>query len=368
MSELDALVSAVLATPKYRAVCADTVRRLGAAELAKRGGLKQAVKATKARLHQVFGAFGPPPDYERLFRGLAAAHARSLSKNPREAATPAILAEGEEHGGGDATESIADDARQRLRPEVAASLRVAAAAGRLPRCVSSAMHSAASPASPRLASAPLTPATQPTGILGQAPVGDAEAFREACRAAMACHASTRERLPLLGRFHAEVFAVTGVPRRVLDLACGLHPLAIPWMGLPPKASYHACDLDGRAVAFLNRCAPFLGKGFQAVHADLLRAPPAEEADVAFLLKAATSLERQERGATRRLLDALRVRNIVVSFPIASLGGRDRGMRRNYERAFRALLGHASWTVERLEFPAELAFVVHKPLAATFSHS
>ncbi|HUT36962.1 MAG TPA: HD domain-containing protein [Planctomycetota bacterium] len=93
----------------------------------------------------------------------------SPSKNPREAATPTILAAREERGGGDAMESIVDDERQSVRPEVAASLRVAAAAGRLRRRGSSAMPSAASPASPLLAPGPLPPATQPTGILGQAP-------------------------------------------------------------------------------------------------------------------------------------------------------------------------------------------------------
>jgi hypothetical protein len=84
---------------------------------------------------------------------------------PTRAATPAILVAGKERGGCDATESIVDDERRGLRPEVAASLRVAASAGRLPRCVSSAMRSVASPVSPRLASAPLTPATQPVWVL-----------------------------------------------------------------------------------------------------------------------------------------------------------------------------------------------------------
>lgn len=263
MSALDALVTAVLATPKYRAVCPDTVRRLGAAELAKRSSPKAALKATKARLHQVFGAFERAPDYERLFGALAAAHAG----------------------------------------------------------------------------------------------GEAEALRHACRAAMACHASTRERLPLLDRFYAEVFAATGVPTRVLDLACGLHPLSIPWMGLPPEASYRACDLDGRAVAFLARCGALLARGFEASHADILCSPPTEEADVAFLLKSATSLERQERGGALRVLDALRARHTVVSFPVASLGGRVPGMRENYEAAFRQMIRDRPWRVQRLSFPTELAFVV-----------
>ena len=263
MSSLDELVASVLASAKYRAVCPDTVQRIGERELAKGRGLKAAAKATKARLHQVFGAFAEAPDYAQLLRGLEAAHAS----------------------------------------------------------------------------------------------GSPEAVRAACRAALACHASTRERLPLLERFYRDIFAVTGVPRRVLDLACGLHPLATPWMGLPPDTPYTAFDIDGRAVDFLRRCASLLHPGLEACHADVLCSPPTEEADVAFLLKAATSLERQEKGALRRLLDALRVGHVVVSFPVASLGGRDKGMRQNYERAFLEMMAGDPRRIARLEFPSELVFVV-----------
>jgi len=97
---------------------------------------------------------------------------------PTRAATPAIVAAGKE-GGPFARQSglrsprrreeamqrrasfaklRTGDERRGLRPEVAPSLRVAASAGRLPRCVSSAMPSVASPA-------PLMPATQPAWVL-----------------------------------------------------------------------------------------------------------------------------------------------------------------------------------------------------------
>jgi len=98
-----------------------------------------------------------------------AAPVESLPEKPHEAATLAILAAGKEQGGGDATERIADDERHGLRPEVAAFPWVAAPAGHLPRCVSSAMRSVASLASPRLASAPRAPAMQPVWFFGQAP-------------------------------------------------------------------------------------------------------------------------------------------------------------------------------------------------------
>src|SRR5687768_16535150 len=56
-----------------------------------------------------------------------------------------------------------------------------------------------------------------------ATVEDSAAQRETALRLMRSHASTRERLEVLDRFYAEVFALTGPPRRVLDLACGFGP-------------------------------------------------------------------------------------------------------------------------------------------------
>ena len=65
-----------------------------------------------------------------------------------------------------------------------------------------------------------------------AAAGD-EPFRAACRAVMARHTSTRERLPILDTFYATTLAGLPSPGRVLDVACGLNPLAWPWLPLPP---------------------------------------------------------------------------------------------------------------------------------------
>ena len=35
---------------------------------------------------------------------------------------------------------------------------------------------------------------------------------------------------------------TGQPKVILDLACGLNPLAAAWMPLAPGATYHAVDV------------------------------------------------------------------------------------------------------------------------------
>jgi 16S rRNA (guanine(1405)-N(7))-methyltransferase len=57
MSDIDALVAAVHKSSKYRRVCEDVVRGVGERELAKGRRLKEAIKATKRKLHQVGSAY-----------------------------------------------------------------------------------------------------------------------------------------------------------------------------------------------------------------------------------------------------------------------------------------------------------------------
>ncbi|MCL7453727.1 MAG: 16S rRNA methyltransferase, partial [Anaerolineae bacterium] len=164
-ADLDAIVSAVSSSRKYRTLCSDTLRRIAAQELVQHGSVKVAVKATKRRLHQVYAAFEAQVDYGELYQTLKAA---------RQAGSE--------------------------------------------------------------------------GELGAA-----------CRDALAQHSSTRERLPLLDRFYATLWQHTGMPASVLDLGCGLNPLALPWMELPEGSSYVPLDIDCERIRFLNHYLPLVGR-------------------------------------------------------------------------------------------------------------
>jgi len=54
---LDELVRAVFKSAKYRRVCEDLVRHVGERELAIRRNTREAIKATKSKLHQVGAAY-----------------------------------------------------------------------------------------------------------------------------------------------------------------------------------------------------------------------------------------------------------------------------------------------------------------------
>src|SRR5437899_2970166 len=147
-NQLDALVEAVLASPKYRHICKELILHIGTQELHKRRKLKEAVKETKNKLHQIGGAYLDT-------RGNYALWLNELKK--------------------------------------------------------------------------------------AAQSGNRDNLLQVCAKIMTYHASTRERLPILDQFYTQIFTHLPPIRTVLDIACGLNPLAIPWIPLAENAEYYAYD-------------------------------------------------------------------------------------------------------------------------------
>jgi len=185
-----------------------------------------------------------------------------------------------------------------------------------------------------------------------------ESVREVCLQIMASHASTRERLPLLDHFYERIFAHTGKPSTILDLACGLNPLSFPWMGLSTETRYHAYDIHGPRVELINHFFRLQGMAPLAAARDVLVDPPAQEADVGFFFKEAHRFEQRHKGANRTFWQALRVRYLLVSLPSSSLSGRH-DLAERQRRLVRSILGDLPWTVQEIVFENELVFCIEK---------
>nr|AIA13166.1 Ribosomal RNA methyltransferase (FmrO) [uncultured bacterium] len=166
--DITELITSVRSSQKYAAISGAMIRSIGLRELAARRNLKEAIKATKNKLHQVAGAYLdarlPYDDWLALLEA-----------------------------------AVADDRRTTNDDESLANSKL----------------------------------------------------RQACREIMRHHASTRERLPILESFYASTLASLGPVRSVLDLACGLNPLALPWMPLAPDARYYACDVYADMIALFE---------------------------------------------------------------------------------------------------------------------
>ena len=265
---LNELVAAILSSSRYKEVAPSLISTIGMQELIKRRNLKEAVKATKNKLHQVSGAY-LETSTENYAAWLLELHE--------------VMRSGE---------------RNRLR--------------------------------------------------------------EWCRQIMRHHASTRERLPILEQFYAEIFAHLPPIHSLLDIACGLNPLALPWMPLAEGATYVACDIQHDMMAFLQSWfhAETAVQGYAQV-CNVLAAYPTDKVDAALLLKTIPCLEQIDKTAGLRLLHAIQADYLVVSYPVRSLGGKHKGMIDYYEEHFRKLVAQKAWEITRLIFPTELVFIVKK---------
>jgi 16S rRNA (guanine(1405)-N(7))-methyltransferase len=178
-----------------------------------------------------------------------------------------------------------------------------------------------------------------------------------CIDIMRTHHSTEERLPLLDSFYQKIFAVTGEPSTLLDVACALNPLTFLWMGLPNLRMY-AYDIHQQRIDFLNRYFEMQGIAGAAILQDILVDHPQEVGEVALLLKETARLEKRQRGITRPLLDALQVRWIVLSLPAHSRTGR-RDLKENYQGLFDRLIEGRTWDITEIEFENELVYCIDK---------
>ncbi len=187
---------------------------------------------------------------------------------------------------------------------------------------------------------------------------DQDETRSICSRIMELHASTRERMRNMEQLYPALFvAIGGPPRRIADIACGLHPFAIPWMGLSPDTVYMACDIDLRIIDALNRF--FERSGFSAVAEcrDLLEDPSRVSADLVFLMKALPGLEQQEKGGAARVLRGLDAEWVIVSTPTASLSGRDRGRHEHYDAMVSRLVEQMGWRAREIRYGNETLYVL-----------
>ena len=158
--------------------------------------------------------------------------------------------------------------------------------------------------------------------------------KDAATALLSLHASTKERLSHYAQFYNFIFSHAGSLESILDIGCGYNPFSIPLM--PETAgikTYHAYDIDTRVAGLLNRFFTCLSLPPLAQCADLAVHTPSTQADIALMCKLVPVLEAQRPGSGFKLARGLNARHLLITYPLKSLGGREKGMARHYAAAF-----------------------------------
>lgn len=179
------------------------------------------------------------------------------------------------------------------------------------------------------------------------------------RQAMPLHASTAERLPILEDFYNRSLQKLDPVNSVLDLGCGLNPLAIPFLPLNEGFTYQATDVLIPLLDFLNAYFSKIEVKGSASLLDLSTQIPDQEFDLVIMLKLIPLLDQINKSIAPKLLQNLKARALLVSFPLKSLGGRGKGMLATYQTRFEQLSSDLVAEIDEYRFPNELVYLIRK---------
>ncbi|MEK6962968.1 MAG: hypothetical protein AABX70_00980 [Nanoarchaeota archaeon] len=186
-------------------------------------------------------------------------------------------------------------------------------------------------------------------------------FEEAHDKILALHTSTKERLPYYEEVYEKIFAITGKPKKILDLACGLNPIAYPYLDCKPEyLANELCESDAFFIQSFFDGLKIQGQAFAFNVLQFSKTPFADflRCDVCFLFKALDSLEAIDWGFSEKLLSNIPTTWLVVSFPTRSLGGK-KEIKQSKRSWFEHVLGKNHWAYQTFELPNEFFYVVKK---------
>lgn len=171
------------------------------------------------------------------------------------------------------------------------------------------------------------------------------------------HTSTRERLPHYEEFYSKLFEITGKPKKIADLGCGLNPIAITLTNVKLE-KYFASELTTKDCKQLGKFFQVMKIPFHTEPADVSKAEiiVPEEYDITLLLKLVDVIEAKNRNITRSVIENIKSKWIVISFATKSLSGKI--IYSNREWIERVLEGY---TYETISVENELFYVVKNKL-------
>lgn len=171
------------------------------------------------------------------------------------------------------------------------------------------------------------------------------------------HASTKERLTYYPELYSQLFALTGQPKIILDLGCGLNPFSLNYMNLP-TVTYYAYDLHELEIAAINSFFEIkLLKGRAEVK-DVLTLQSMPAADVAFLFKMTDMLDKGHgHKGTEEMLTRIPARYVIISFATLTISRQP--MKAPQRRWMEWLCRRLSYSYQLVEIPNELFYVIKK---------
>lgn len=169
------------------------------------------------------------------------------------------------------------------------------------------------------------------------------------------HRSTKERLDTYKNIYKIIFTLTGKPKKILDLGCGLNPLTYEFIG---KDAYFICtELTDNDCNLLRTYFKKNNIRGEVIKTDLRTYSNFPEVDICFMFKLLESLESKGHSLAEHLINTIKAKYIVISFSTLNIHGR----RMNYPRRgwLEVMLTRLGYKFSKFEEHNEIFYVVKK---------
>lgn len=167
------------------------------------------------------------------------------------------------------------------------------------------------------------------------------------------HTSTKERIKIYPHIYRKIFSITGEPKRILDISCGLNPLSYKYLGCKPY--YIATELTKNDCYLLKEYFKKEKIEGEVLQINLFKDCRFPSADVAFLFKVLGILN--DKKLAERIIKNLEVKYIIASFSLITITGR----KMNYplQGWFQRLLKRLNLRYELIKEENEIFYVIKK---------
>lgn len=178
--------------------------------------------------------------------------------------------------------------------------------------------------------------------------------------------STKERLKDYPILYKKIFKITGQPKSVIDLGCGLNPTSFPYMNLAnKKLKYYAYDIDEEDINFLNDYFTVMKKHGLNGRAAILDLRNKEKvstlpsSDIIFLFKVIDVLDKKDHKTSEELIKTLITKTnfIVASFATRTITRKK--MNFPTRKWFELMLERNNLTFQTIETDNEIYYIVGK---------
>lgn len=173
--------------------------------------------------------------------------------------------------------------------------------------------------------------------------------------------SAKERIKEYPELYKKIFNITGKPKKIIDLGCGLNPVSYPYIGVY-DLTYHAYDIDEKDIDFLNRYFNSIRnysklKAKAAVanlkNIDFIKNIP--KADICFMFKFLDVIEKKGHKLSEEIIKSLNSKYLVVSFSTKTVSNKK--MNHPYRGWIERMLTRINLKFERIETENEDFYII-----------